>query len=74
MAASLSLYHSFEIGVMTVVAPVSSCYPALTAVLAFASGERIGPLRGAGLAVTLRASCLRRCRFHPTRTQAQALQ
>ncbi len=51
--ASLSLYHSFEIGVMTIVAPVSSCYPALTAVLAFASGERIGPLRGAGLAVTL---------------------
>lgn len=53
VAASLSLYHSFEVGVMTVVAPVSSCYPALTAVLAFASGERIGPLRGAGLAVTL---------------------
>jgi drug/metabolite transporter (DMT)-like permease len=51
--ASLSLYHSFEIGLMTVVAPVSSCYPALTAVLAFASGERIGPLRGAGLVVTL---------------------
>jgi drug/metabolite transporter (DMT)-like permease len=53
MLASLSLYHSFEIGVMTIVAPVSSCYPALTAVLAFASGERIGALRGAGLAVTL---------------------
>jgi drug/metabolite transporter (DMT)-like permease len=53
VGASLSLYHSFEIGVMTVVAPVSSCYPALTALLAFASGERIGPLRGAGLAVTL---------------------
>ena len=53
VAASLSLYHSFEVGVMTVVAPVSSCYPALTAVLAFASGERIGPLRGAGFAVTL---------------------
>ncbi len=53
MAASLSLYHSFEIGLLTVVAPVSSCYPALTAVLAFASGERIGAVRGAGLAVTL---------------------
>lgn len=53
VAASLSLYHSFEIGVMTVVAPVSSCYPALTAVLAFASGERIGLLRGTGLAITL---------------------
>ncbi len=53
VSATLSLYHSFEIGVMTIVAPVSSCYPALTAVLAFASGERIGPLRGAGLAITL---------------------
>jgi drug/metabolite transporter (DMT)-like permease len=51
--ATLSLYHSFEIGVMTVVAPVSSCYPALTAGLAYASGERIGALRAAGLAVTL---------------------
>ncbi|MGB6266990.1 MAG: EamA family transporter [Candidatus Acidiferrales bacterium] len=53
MAASLSLYHSFEVGVMSIVAPVSSSYPALTVALALASGERIGLVRGAGLAVTL---------------------
>ena len=50
--ASLALYRSFETGIMTIVAPVSSCYPALTATLAFWSGERIGGVRGAGLAVT----------------------
>jgi drug/metabolite transporter (DMT)-like permease len=53
MIASLSLYHSFQIGVMSIVAPVSSAYPALTVALAIASGERITALRGAGLAVTL---------------------
>jgi len=30
MSASLSLYYSFQIGVMSVVGPVSSSYPALT--------------------------------------------
>jgi drug/metabolite transporter (DMT)-like permease len=53
MIASLSLYYSFQIGVMSIVAPVSSAYPALTVALAIASGERITALRGGGLAVTL---------------------
>ena len=53
MIASLSLYYSFQIGVMSIVAPVSSAYPALTVALAIASGERITTLRGLGLAVTL---------------------
>jgi uncharacterized membrane protein len=53
MIASLSLYYSFQIGVMSIVAPVSSAYPALTVALAIASGERITALRGVGLAVTL---------------------
>jgi drug/metabolite transporter (DMT)-like permease len=51
--ASLSLYYSFQIGVMSIVAPISSSYPALTITLALLSGERLRPLRGAGLAVTL---------------------
>jgi drug/metabolite transporter (DMT)-like permease len=51
--ASLSLYYSFQIGVMSIVAPISSSYPALTAALALLSGERLQPLRGVGLAVTL---------------------
>jgi drug/metabolite transporter (DMT)-like permease len=53
MVASLALYYSFQIGVMSVVAPVSSSYPALTVALAWLSGEHLQTLRGIGLAVTL---------------------
>lgn len=53
MTASLALYYSFQIGVMSIVAPVSSCYPALTVVLSLLSGERMPPVRAVGLAVTL---------------------
>jgi drug/metabolite transporter (DMT)-like permease len=53
MIASLALYHSFQIGVMSIVAPVSSSYPALTVVLAMLSGEHLRTLRGFGLAITL---------------------
>src|SRR5271155_1874228 len=53
VTASLALYHSFEVGVMSIVAPVSSAYPALTVTLSFLSGERVHPIRAAGLAVTL---------------------
>ena len=65
MAASLSLYYSFEIGVMSIVAPVSSCYPALTVALAILSGERIGGLRAVGLAVTLVGVILAATSFAP---------
>lgn len=51
--ASLALYYSFQVGILTVVAPISSSYPALTVVLALLSGERLHALRGAGMAVTL---------------------
>jgi drug/metabolite transporter (DMT)-like permease len=53
MIASLALYYSFQIGVMSIVAPVSSSYPALTVALAMLSGERLRTMRGSGLAVTL---------------------
>ena len=46
---SLALYHSFQIGTMSIVAPVSSSYPALTVILALVCGERIHSIRGAGL-------------------------
>lgn len=65
MIASLSLYYSFQIGVMSIVAPVSSAYPALTVALAIASGERITALRGAGLAVTLVGVILAATTFTP---------
>jgi drug/metabolite transporter (DMT)-like permease len=49
----LALYYAFQIGVMSVVAPISSSYPAITVALAFFSGERLQPHRAAGLAVTI---------------------
>jgi drug/metabolite transporter (DMT)-like permease len=51
---------------MSVVAPVSSAYPALTVTLAIMSGERITPLRGAGLAVTLIGVILAATTFTPS--------
>ncbi|HEY2109081.1 MAG TPA: DMT family transporter [Candidatus Acidoferrales bacterium] len=66
MVASLSLYYSFQIGVMSIVAPVSSAYPALTVALAIASGERITALRGVGLAVTLVGVILAATTFTPS--------
>jgi len=66
MIASLSLYYSFQIGVMSLVAPVSSAYPALTVALAVASGERITVLRGVGLAVTLVGVILAATTFTPS--------
>jgi drug/metabolite transporter (DMT)-like permease len=65
MTASLALYYSFQVGVMTVVAPVSSAYPALTVALAIASGERIQPLRAVGLAVTILGVILAATSFVP---------
>ena len=71
MVASLSLYYSFEIGVMSIVAPVSSAYPALTVTLAIMSGERITPLRGGGLAVTLLGVILAATSFAPVKAASR---
>lgn len=65
MTASLALYYSFQVGVMTVVAPVSSAYPALTVALAIASGERILLLRAVGLAVLIFGVILAATSFAP---------
>ena len=65
MSASLALYYSFQVGVMSIVAPVSSSYPALTVALAIMSGEKITALRGAGLAVTLVGVILAATSFAP---------
>ncbi|MGH9692038.1 MAG: EamA family transporter [Candidatus Acidiferrales bacterium] len=50
---SLALYYAFQVGVMTIVAPISSSYPAITVTLALLSGERIRVLSAAGLGITL---------------------
>jgi drug/metabolite transporter (DMT)-like permease len=51
--STLSLYRSFEIGKMAVVAPISASYPVLTVILSFFSGERLTSARVAGVALIL---------------------
>ena len=51
--STLALYRSFEIGKLSVVAPISACYPVLTMVLSAVTGERLTPLRLAGMALTI---------------------
>jgi drug/metabolite transporter (DMT)-like permease len=71
MIASLALYYSFQIGVMSVVAPVSSSYPALTVALALLSGEHIRALRGAGLAATLAGVVLASTSFAANKAESR---
>ncbi|HTA57976.1 MAG TPA: DMT family transporter [Candidatus Baltobacteraceae bacterium] len=51
--STLALYRSFEIGKLSIVAPISASYPVLTMVLSALTGERLTPLRLAGLALTI---------------------
>jgi drug/metabolite transporter (DMT)-like permease len=52
-SGTLALYRSFEIGKMSVVAPISAAYPALTMMLAALSGERLTAARFAGIALII---------------------
>lgn len=52
-ACSLAFYRSLETGVLAIVAPISSSYPALTLILAMMSGERVSVARVIGILVTL---------------------
>jgi drug/metabolite transporter (DMT)-like permease len=47
--STLTLYRSFEIGKMAVVAPLSASYPALTVILSLLGGEHLRAARGAGI-------------------------
>jgi drug/metabolite transporter (DMT)-like permease len=51
--STLALYRSFEIGKMSVVAPLSASYPVLTMLLAALTGERLTAARLAGIALTI---------------------
>lgn len=51
--ATLALYRSFEIGKMSVVAPLSASYPVLTTILSVLSGERLTLARAAGVGVAI---------------------
>ena len=47
--STLALYRAFEIGKMSVVAPLSASYPALTLLLSRLSGEPLTGVRTAGI-------------------------
>jgi drug/metabolite transporter (DMT)-like permease len=47
--STLSLYRSFEIGKMAVVAPLSASYPVLSVSLSLLSGERLTAARATGI-------------------------
>ena len=49
----LAFYSALERGAVSIVAPIASSYPALTVLLAYASGERLSPVRLAGVALAL---------------------
>lgn len=51
--ATLALYRSFEIGKLSIVAPISASYPALTLLLAAFTGEHLKALRLMGLVLIL---------------------
>ena len=50
---TLALYRSFEIGKMSIVAPISAAYPALTMVLSAMTGERLTVARFAGVVLII---------------------
>src|SRR6202030_3301909 len=51
--STLSLYRSFEIGKMAVVAPLSASYPVLSVALSLLSGERLSAARAIGIVCTM---------------------
>lgn len=67
VVASLFLYRAFEYGVLSVVSPLASSYPAVTAALAFVFlGDRPGGFGTAGIVAVLGGILLlSRSRAHP---------
>src|ERR1700692_1455356 len=51
--STLTLYRSFEVGKLSVVAPLSASYPALTVILSLLTGEHLRVARGAGIICTM---------------------
>ena len=52
-SSTLALYRSFEIGKMSIVAPLSASYPVLTMLLSVLTGERLTIARFVGIALTI---------------------
>jgi drug/metabolite transporter (DMT)-like permease len=51
--ATLSIYRSFELGKMSVVAPLSASYPVITVLLSLATGEQLTLARIVGIVLVL---------------------
>jgi len=51
--STLALYRSFEIGKMSIVAPLSASYPVLTLLFSMLTGERLTLVRLAGITLTI---------------------
>jgi uncharacterized membrane protein len=51
--STLALYRSFEIGKLSIVAPISASYPVLTMLLSAFTGERLTAVRLFGLLLTI---------------------
>jgi drug/metabolite transporter (DMT)-like permease len=51
--STLALYRSFEIGKMSIVAPLSASYPVLTLLFSILTGERLTLVRLAGIILTI---------------------
>jgi drug/metabolite transporter (DMT)-like permease len=51
--STLSLYRSFEVGKLSVVAPLSASYPALTVGISVFTGEHLTAIRAAGIVLIL---------------------
>jgi len=56
--ATLSIYRSFELGKMSVVAPLSASYPAITVLLSLITGERLTTMRAMGIVLILAGAIL----------------
>lgn len=51
--SGLALYRSFEVGILSLVAPIAASYPVLTVMLSLESGERLTPAHAAGVAAAI---------------------
>src|SRR5215470_8344823 len=56
--ATLSIYRSFELGKMSVVAPLSASYPVITVLLSIFTGEHLTAARAVGIVLVLAGAVL----------------
>jgi len=70
-ACSVCFYHALEIGVLAIVAPITTSYPALTLILSLITGERLGALRCVALVCILVGVVLAATSFPPENISAE---